>query len=251
MNKLLILITATLLLLTGCDHSNKELIQAKHDGHQEGLKEGKMAGFKTCEQSISRAAETLAAQIKMKNEVIDRQRESELEKALACSNSPINLCPDSWMVDIQSYQKLGYSGTAGEQTFWIELANSGIPTLLMILFLVGLAMIYKKLKLGALSKESKTLDLMRQELKSENSKLDDRIANLTAEENQAMREANRGRLNEEKMCDQVRIQRKVEEAELEYFRSESAREIEETIKELAVLASEVAALKDQKKLFGG
>ncbi|MBU3557437.1 hypothetical protein ICN18_07330 [Polynucleobacter sp. Ross1-W9] len=251
MNKLLILITATLLLLTGCDHSNRELIQAKYDGHQEGLEEGEKAGFKTCEQSISRAAEALAAQIKMKNEVIDRQRESELEKALACSNSPINLCPDSWMVDIQSYQKLGYSGTAGEQTFWIGLANSGIPSLLMILFLVGPAMIYKTLKLETLAKESKKLGLMRQELKSENSKLDDRIANLTAEENQAMREANRGRLHEEKMCDQVRIQRKVGEAELEYFRSESAREIEETIKELAVLANEVAALKVQKKLFGG
>lgn len=251
MNKLLILVTATLLLLAGCDHSNKELIQAKYDGHQEGLKEGKMAGFKACEQSISKAAATMAAQIKMKNEVIDRQRESELEKALACSNSPINLCPDSWMVDIQSYQKLGYAGAAGEQTFWIALANRAIPTLLIVLFLVGPAMIYKQLKLETLAKESKKLGLMRQELKSENSKLDDRIANLTAEENQAMREANRGRLNEEKMCDQVRIQRKVEEAELEYFRSESAREIEETIKELDVLASEVAALKDQKKLFGG
>lgn len=66
-----------------------------------------------------------------------------------------------------------------------------------------------------------------------------------------MREANRDRLNEEKICDQVRIQRKIEEAELEYFRSESEREIEETIKELAVLNSEVAALKNQKKLFGG
>lgn len=251
MNKLLILVTATLLLLTACDHSNRELMQARYDGHQEGLEEGKKEGFKTCEQSISKAAETMAAQIKMKNEVIDRQRESELEKALACSNSPINLCPDSWMVDIQSYQKLGYTGVAGEKTFWIALANRAIPTLLIILFLVGPAMIYKQLKLETLANESKKLGLMRQELKSENSKLDDRIANLTAEENQAMREANRGRLNEEKMCDQVRIQRKVEEAELEYFRSESAREIEETIKELAVLASEVTALKDQKKLFGG
>jgi hypothetical protein len=112
-------------------------------------------------------------------------------------------------------------------------------------------MIYKQFKLETLAKESKKLGLIRQELKSENSKLDDRIANLTAEENQAKRKANRGRLEEEKMCDQVRIQRKVEEAELEYFRSESEREIEETIEELAVLNSEVAALKDQKKLFGG
>jgi hypothetical protein len=251
MKKLLILVTATLLLLAGCGHSDRELIQAKYDGHQEGLKEGEMAGFKTCEQSISRAAETMVAQIKMKNEVIDRQRESELGKALACSNSPINLCPDSWMVDIQSYQKLGYTGIAAEQTFWIALGNRAIPGLLIILFLIGPAMIYKHLKLDALSKETKKLDLMRQELKTENSKLDDRIANLTAEENQAMREAKRGRLNEESMLDEVRIQRKAEEENMEYFRSESAWEIEETKKELAILDKEVTALKDQKKLFGG
>ena len=251
MNKLLILVTATLLLLAGCDHSNRELMQARYDGHQEGLEEGKKAGFKTCEQSISKAAEALAAQIKMKNEVIDRQRESELEKALACSNSPINLCPNSWMVDIESYQKLGYSGTAGEQTFWIGLANSGIPSLLMILFLVGPAMIYKKLKLGALSKESKKLDLMRQELKSENSKLDDRIANLTAEENQAMREANMARLFEEEKLNDVRTTRKTEEDELEFYKAECLRAKAETDKELYDLYAEVRALEDQKKLFGG
>lgn len=250
MNKLLILVTATLLLLAACDHSNRELMQARYDGHQEGLEEGKKAGFKTCEQSISKAAEALAAQIKMKNEVIDRQRESELEKALACSNSPINLCPDSWMVDIESYQKLGYTGVAGEQTFWIALANRAIPTVLIILILIGPAMIYKHLKLDALAKENNKLGLIRQELKSENSKLDDRIANLTAEENQAMRKANRARLNEEKMRDQIRIERKAEESDLEYFRSESLREAEETNKELAVLANEVAALKIQKNLFG-
>ena len=251
MNKLLILVTATLLLLAGCDHSNRELMQARYDGHQEGLEEGKKAGFKTCEQSISKAAEALAAQIKMKNEVIDRQRESELEKALACSNSPINLCPNSWMVDIESYQKLGYSGTAGEQTFWIGLSNSGIPSLLMILFIVFPAMIYNKLKLGALSKESKKLDLMRQELKSENSKLDDRIANLTAEENQAMREANMARLFEEEKLNDVRTTRKTEEDELEFYKAECLRAKAETDKELYDLYAEVRALEDQKKLFGG
>jgi exonuclease VII large subunit len=112
-------------------------------------------------------------------------------------------------------------------------------------------MIYKLLKLKALDQESRKLELMHQELKSENSKLDDRIANLTAEENQAIRQANIARLHEEKIRDQVRVQRKAEEDDLEYFRSESAQEVEETNKEYAALVSEVAALKAQKKLFGG
>lgn len=247
MTKFLVLVTTTLLLLAGCGHSDQELNQARYKGHQKGLKEGKEAGFKTCEQSISRAAEALAAQIKMKNEVIDRQRESELEKALACSNSRINLCPDSWMIDIRSYQKLGYTGAAGEQTFWIKLTNILIPALLIILFLIGPAIIYKNLKLRALAEERKKLELIRQELKSEHSKLDDRIANLTAEENQAMRQANMIRLNEEKILIQVQIERKAEEEYLEKLRSESAEEKEK----IAKAASELVSLKAQKMLFGG
>lgn len=155
------------------------------------------------------------------------------------------------MVDIDLYQKSGYSGVAGPQTFWILLTGWLIPFLLTLLFLFGITMIYKLLKLEALAQEGKKLELIRQELKSEHSKLDDRIANMTAEENQAMRQVNMARLNEEKIRDQVRIQRKTEEDDFEHFRSESAREMEEKEKELATLASEVEALKIQKNLFGG
>lgn len=258
MNKLLILITVTLLLLTGCDHSNRELAQARYDGHQEGIEEGKKAGFKTCEQSISKAAETLAAQIKMKNEVIDRQRESELEKALACSNSLINLCPDSWMVDIKSYQKMGYSGTAGKQTYWIGLTNKVIPAVLTILFLGGLAMIYKLLKLEGLAKKGKELDLAFKELglafeklDLKNAELDGRIANFTAEENQALRLANRERLIEEAMLNEVRTKRRHEEGEFEFFKSECLLVVAEREKEIDRLYAEAAELMAKNKLFGG
>ena len=151
------------------------------------------------------------------------------------------------MIDIRSYQKLGYTGAAGEQTFWITLTNILIPALLIIPFLIGPAMIYKKLKLRALAEERKKLELVRQELKSEHSKLDDRIANLTAEENQAMRQANMIRLNEEKILIQVQIERKAEEEYLEKLRSESAEEKEKVAK----AASELVSLKAQKMLFGG
>jgi hypothetical protein len=250
MKKLMTLVMVTFLVLAGCGYNEKDLTQAKYVGREEGIEEGKIAGFKACEQSISKAAETLVAQIKMKNEVIDRQRESALGKALACSNSLINLCPDSWMVDIQSYQKLGYSGMADEQTFWIALGNRAIPGFLILLFLIGPAMIYKHLKLDALAKETKKLDLIRQELKSGNSKLDDRIANLTQEENTAMRRANMERLYQERMRDKAIVEHQTAKIDLENFRSESEIEKEKSKKERDALVEEIDALKTKQDLFG-
>lgn len=251
MNKLMVVAMATMSLLGGCTHSDSELAAAKDVSYALGQENGKKKGFQEGVQSVSQTVELIIATNKAKFEAQDKQREQALEKALACSKLPINFCPKSWMVDIDLYQKSGYSGVAGPQTFWILLTGWLIPFLFILLFLLGITMIYKLLKLEALAEEGKKLELIRQELKSENSKLDDRIANLTTEENQAMRQANRIRLNEEKMCEEAQIQRKAAEDEFEYFRSESAREMEEKEKELATIASEVEALKIQKNLFGG
>lgn len=251
MNKLMVVAIATMSLLGGCNHSDSELAAAKDVSYASGQEDGRKKGFQEGVQSVSQTVELIIATNKAKFEAQDKQREQALEKALACSKLPINFCPKSWMVDIDLYQKSGYSGVAGPQTFWILLTGWLIPFLLTLLFLFGITMIYKLLKLEALAQEGKKLELIRQELKSEHSKLDDRIANMTAEENQAMRQVNMARLNEEKIRDQVRIQRKTEEDDFEHFRSESAREMEEKEKELATLASEVEALKIQKNLFGG
>jgi len=251
MKKLMTLVMVTFLVLAGCGYNEKDLTQAKYMGREEGVEEGKIAGFKACEQSISKAAEALVAQIKMKNEVIDHQRELELEKALACSKEPINLCPDSWMIDIQSYQKLGYTGAAGDQTFWITLTCELIPALLGLIILFGIVLIYKVLKLEALDQESKKLELIRQQLKSERSELDDRIANLTQEENTAMRRANMERLYQERMRDKAIVEHQTAKIDFDKFRSESAEETEKTEKERDELAEEIEALKTKKRLFGG
>lgn len=251
MNKLILLALATLSLLGGCNHSDSELVAAKDVSYALGQQDGRKKGFLEGVQSVSKTVELIVATNKAKFEVEDKQRESELEKALACSNSPINLCPDSWMINIEQYQKLGYTGVAGPQTFWIALTNRVITALLMVLLLFGQAIIYKLLKLESLDQEAKKLDLARKELRSENSKLDDRITNLTAEENQAMRQANRARLIEEEKLNEVRTTRRTEEDELELYKAECLLAKAETDKELYDLYAEVRALEDQKKLFGG
>jgi len=250
-NKLIILAITTLTLLVGCDYTQKDLDQATQRGYARGLENGEKIGFTEGAASVSKAAEYLVAENRMKFEVRDAQQELILEKALACSHLPINICPDSWMVNIESYQKNGYSGNAGPQSFWITLTGWLVPTLLLGVLSLLLAITYKYTELSEMAKEKKRLKVFNEELNVERSKLACQLANVGLEEKQLLEELRRDIKVKKENLKQVRLSVEEEQKGLEQFRSDIQIEITESMQKINELESDVSALEAQKKLFGG